>query len=338
MAAREAGAGVPTRHPGRAGHERGPAGPVVAVRRGDRGVRGRVGVAAPRGLAVTGVSLWRRLVQAVRGPSGAHSAEAERILLEADFGVEATEEILDRVSGAGDGGFQAALERAVVEVLSPASPGADPGALARAPVPPTVMLIFGVNGVGKTTTVAKLGARLARGGRSVLLAAADTFRAGAAEQLKIWADRLGVPCVTGTKDPAAVAFDAIAAARARRGAIDTVLVDTAGRLHTDERLLEELKKIVRVVAKQQPGAPHESLLVLDATVGQNAVHQARSFAAAVPLSGLIVTKLDGTAKGGSVVALERAVRVPIRFLGTDETLDDLEVFDARSYARRLVTG
>ena len=283
-----------------------------------------------------GVSLWRRLVQAVRGPSGAHSAEAERILLEADFGVEATEEILDRVSGAGDGAFQAALERAVVEALSLASPGADPGALARAPVPPTVILIFGVNGVGKTTAVAKLGARLARGGRSVLLAAADTFRAGAAEQLQIWADRLGVPCVTGTKDPAAVAFDAIAAARAR--GIDTVLVDTAGRLHTDERLLDELKKVVRVVAKQQPGAPHESLLVLDATVGQNAVHQARAFAAAVPLSGLIVTKLDGTAKGGSVVALERAVRVPIRFLGTGEALDDLEVFDARSYARRLVTG
>ena len=283
-----------------------------------------------------GVSLWRRLVQAVRGPSGAHSAEAERILLEADFGVEATEEILDRVSGAGDGAFQAALERAVVEALSLASPGADPGALARAPVPPTVMLVFGVNGVGKTTAVAKLGARLARGGRSVLLAAADTFRAGAAEQLQIWADRLGVPCVTGTKDPAAVAFDAIAAARAR--GIDTVLVDTAGRLHTDERLLDELKKVVRVVAKQQPGAPHESLLVLDATVGQNAVHQARAFAAAVPLTGLIVTKLDGTAKGGSVVALERAVRVPIRFLGTGEALDDLEVFDARSYARRLVTG
>jgi len=283
------------------------------------------------------MALWERLARVFgRGGGARERSEAERILLEADFGVEATEEILDRVSGAGDGAFQAALERAVVEALSLASPAADPGALARAPVPPTVMLVFGVNGVGKTTAVAKLGARLARGGRSVLLAAADTFRAGAAEQLQIWADRLGVPCVTGTKDPAAVAFDAIAAARAR--GIDTVLVDTAGRLHTDERLLDELKKVVRVVAKQQPGAPHESLLVLDATVGQNAVHQARAFAAAVPLSGLIVTKLDGTAKGGSVVALERAVRVPIRFLGTGEALDDLEVFDARSYARRLVTG
>src|SRR5207245_10988388 len=140
------------------------------------------------------------------------------------------------------------------------------------------------------------------GGR---LAAAGTFRAGAREQLEIWAGRLGVPCICGTgADPAAVAFDAVAAARAR--GVDSVLVDTAGRLHTEERLLEELKKVVRVVAKQQPGAPHESFLVLDATVGQNAVHQARAFAAAVPLTGLIVTKLDGTAKGGSVVALERA--------------------------------
>ena len=284
------------------------------------------------------MSLWRRLTQALRGSSGADTAAAERILLEADFGVEATEQILDRVSGAGDGPFQAALERAVLELLAPGSPDGDPGALARAPVPPTVVLVFGVNGVGKTTVVAKLGARLARagGGRSVLFAAADTFRAGAAAQLQIWADRLGVPCVTGTKDPAAVAFDAIALARAR--AVDTVLVDTAGRLHTEERLLEELKKVVRVVAKQQPGAPHESFLVVDATVGQNAVHQARAFAAAVPLSGLIVTKLDGTAKGGSVVALERAVRVPIRFLGTGEGLDDLQVFDAQAYAKRLVSG
>jgi fused signal recognition particle receptor len=175
---------------------------------------------------------------------------------------------------------------------------------------------------------------LVRDGRSVLLAAADTFRAGATEQLREWADRLGVDVVTGTGDPAAVAYDAIAGARAR--GLDTVLVDTAGRLHTEDRLLEELRKVVRVVAKQQPGAPHESFLVLDGTVGQNAVHQARAFAGAVPLSGLVVTKLDGTAKGGSVVALERAVRVPVRFLGTGEGLDDLEVFDAARYARRLV--
>jgi fused signal recognition particle receptor len=282
------------------------------------------------------MALWERLAR-VFGRGARERNEAERILLEADFGFEATQEILDRVSTGGDGGvdFRAGLEQAVIATLSPAS-GVDPGALARAPAPPTVMVIFGVNGVGKTTAVAKLGARLLRAGRSVLLAAADTFRPGAAEQLQIWADRLAVRCITGIKDPAAVAFDAIVAARAR--GIDTVLVDTAGRLHTEERLLEELKKVVRVVAKQQPGAPHESLLVLDATVGQNAVHQARAFAAAVPLTGLIVTKLDSTAKGGSVVALERAVRIPIRFLGTGEGLGDLEVFDAERFARRLISG
>jgi fused signal recognition particle receptor len=222
-----------------------------------------------------------------------------------------------------------------VAALAGATP-ADDGALARAPVPPTVMLVFGVNGVGKTTTVAKLGARLAREGRSVLLAAADTFRPGAAEQLRVWADRLGVRCVTGTKDPAAVAFDAIAAARAPGGGADTVLVDTAGRLHTEERLLEELKKVVRVVAKQQPGAPHESLLVLDATVGQNAVHQARAFAEAVPLTGLIVTKLDGTAKGGVVCAIARERPVPLLFVGVGEGIDDLRPFIAREFAEALV--
>jgi fused signal recognition particle receptor len=282
------------------------------------------------------MALWERLKRVFGRGATRERQAAERILLEADFGVEATEQILDQVAAAGDGDFQSALERAVLAALAPAPPPGDPGMLARAATPPTVVLVFGVNGVGKTTTIAKLARRLAGSGRSVLLAAADTFRAGATRQLQIWADRLGVPCVTGTGDPAAVAFDAIAAARAR-GA-DTVLVDTAGRLHTEDRLLEELKKVVRVAAKQQPGAPHESLLVLDATVGQNAVQQARAFAAAVPLTGLIVTKLDGTARGGSVVALERAVRVPIRFLGTGEGLEDLEVFDAVRFAHRLVTG
>ena len=280
--------------------------------------------------------LWERLARVWGRGAERERAAAERILLEADFGVEATEAILAQVSGAADGDFRTALERAVTAALVPDPAPGDPGALARAPTPPTVILVFGVNGVGKTTTVAKLGARLSRGGRSVLLAAADTFRAGATQQLQVWADRLGVPAVTGTGDPAAVAFDAIAAARAR-GA-DTVLVDTAGRLHTEDRLLDELKKVVRVVAKQQPGAPHESLLVLDGTVGQNAVQQARAFAAAVPLSGLVVTKLDGTAKGGSVVAVQRIIPVPIRFVGTGEGLEDLEVFDPQSYAKRLVSG
>jgi fused signal recognition particle receptor len=235
------------------------------------------------------------------------------------------------------GELPAALERAVAAAL--AGPP-DPGSLARAAQPPTVILVVGVNGTGKTTTVAKLAARLQREGRTPLVAAADTFRAGAQQQLRVWAERLGVPFVGGSGDgrgdPAAVAFDAVEAARAR--GCDTVLVDTAGRLHTDAALLDEMKKVVRVVGKRQPGAPHETLLVLDGGVGQNAVTQAREFAAAVPLSGIIVTKLDGTARGGSVVALRRATSVPVRFLGTGEGLDDLEPFDAARYARRLVAG
>src|SRR5207302_644846 len=273
MAAGGSDTGASIRHAGSTAHERGPAGPVVAVCRGDRCVGSRVGMATARGAALMGGALWERLARVFgRGERGRERTDAERILLEADFGVEATQEILDRVSGAKDGDhdFRAALERAVIGALTPAAPSVAPGALARAPAPPTVILVFGVNGVGKTTAVAKLGARLAHEGRSVLFAAADTFRAGA--------------------------------------------------------------------ARQQPGAPHESFLVLDATVGQNAVHQARAFAAAVPLTGLIVTKLDGTAKGGSVVALERAVQVPIRFLGTGEGLGDLEVFAAERFARRLIGG
>jgi fused signal recognition particle receptor len=258
--------------------------------------------------------------------------EVQRLLVEADFGVAATNETVAKLSRA-DTVDQASLERIIVEELGPA---ATP--LARAAEPPTVILIFGVNGTGKTTSVAKLAKLLQREGRSVLLAAADTFRAGATEQLKVWADRLSAPFVGASQrgDPAAVAFDAVEAATTR--GVDTVLVDTAGRLHTDERLREELKKVVRVVGKRRAGAPHESLLVLDATVGQNAVRQAEAFAAAVPLTGLVITKLDGTAKGGSVVALRRAVPVPIRFLGTGETLDDLELFDPVAFAHRLVSG
>ena len=257
----------------------------------------------------------------------------QRLLIEADFGVAATNETVERLSRAKSVD-QATLESVVREQLGPA---ATP--LARADKPPTVVLVFGVNGTGKTTTVAKLAQRLKKEGRSVLLAAADTFRAGATEQLETWARRLSVPFVGASSgkgaDSAAVAFDAVDAGLAR--GIDTVLVDTAGRLHTDERLREELKKVVRVVGKRQTGAPHESLLVLDATVGQNAVHQAREFSAAVPLTGLVITKLDGTAKGGSVIALRRAVPVPIRFLGTGENVDDLELFDPARFAHRLVS-
>jgi fused signal recognition particle receptor len=299
-----------------------------------------MGLAPPAGTAVSG--LWQRIARAIGTDRSAAQAtrEIERVLLEADCGIEATETILAALGQRPTGPLdEAELERLVTGMLAGAA-DPPPGVVARAAEPPTVVLMFGVNGVGKTTTVAKLAHRLGREGRRVLLAAADTFRAGAATQLRLWADRLDVPCVSasadGTGDPAAVAFDAIDAAIARGR--DTVLVDTAGRLHTEARLLDELKKVVRVVGKRRAGAPHESLLVLDGTVGQNAVSQAREFHAAVPLTGLIITKLDGTARGGAVVAVRRAVPIPVRFLGTGEALEDLEPFDAGRYAHRLVHG
>ena len=281
------------------------------------------------------MGLWKQLSRFLGTGASDYATleDVQRLLVEADFGVAATNETVERLSRATKVD-QAALERIVVEQLGP--PAAP---LARAEKSPTVVLVFGVNGTGKTTTVAKLAQRLKKEGRSVLLAAADTFRAGATEQLEVWARRLDVPFVGASSgkgaDAAAVAFDAVDAGLAR--GIDTVLVDTAGRLHTDERLREELKKVVRVVGKRQSGAPHESLLVLDATIGQNAVHQAREFTAAIPLTGLVITKLDGTAKGGSVIALRRAVPAPIRFLGTGEELDDLEIFDPVRFAHRLVS-
>lgn len=201
---------------------------------------------------------------------------------------------------------------------------------------PAVMLVLGVNGVGKTTFIARLAHRLQGGGQSVLLAAADTFRAGASEQLREWAERLNAPCVTGAErgDPAAVAYDAIDAAKARGAHV--VLIDTAGRLHTQRDLMAELTKVHRVVGRRREGAPHESLLVLDGTVGQNALQQGEAFTAALPVTGLVVTKLDGTARGGSVMRLRRELAIPIKFVGVGEGLDDLERFDPERYVDRLL--
>jgi fused signal recognition particle receptor len=199
-----------------------------------------------------------------------------------------------------------------------------------------VILVIGVNGAGKTTTVAKLAHRLLTEGRSVLLGAADTWRAGAVAQLDTWAERLGVPCVRGTQggDPAAVAFDAVEAGITR--GVDVVLIDTAGRLHTQDDLMTELGKVVRVVGRKLPGAPHEVLLVLDGTVGQNAVQQGRQFTRVVPPTGLIITKLDGSARGGGVVALRRELDVPVRFIGTGEAVQDLAPFDPARWAESLL--
>jgi len=293
--------------------------------------------------------LWRKIKQValtdvtvlVKGVDRDSLDDVERVLAEADFGPSAFElaDQLEDEFRRGTLRTQDAVrswlkDRIVTHLTGPGNPGRLNLGDGKGP---GVVLLLGVNGVGKTTQIAKLTRRLLSDGKSVLLSAADTFRAGATEQISEWARRLDVPCVVGTSggDPAAVAFDAIEAATAR--GVDVVLIDTAGRLHTHDDLMEELKKIFRVVSRRREGAPHESLLVLDGTVGQNALQQGRRFAEAVPLTGLVITKLDGTAKGGSVLTLRRELDIPIRFLGTGEQLQDLEDFDADTFVERLLS-
>jgi len=299
-------------------------------------------------LSAKKVGLWGRIKRLaltdvgalVRGLRADDLEALEQLLIEADFGVPATMDLVE--------GLEADVRRGALKTTDDLhrtlddrlrlllADGNTPGELRRADAGPTIILVVGVNGVGKTTTTAKLAHRLLGEGRSVLLAAADTYRAGAIAQLETWADRLGVPCVSGTAggDPAAVAFDALDAASARD--VDTVLIDTAGRLHTQDDLMDELRKVHRVVARRIPGAPHETLLVLDGTVGQNAVQQGRQFSEAVMPTGIIVTKLDGSARGGAVVALRRELDLPIRFIGLGEQLEDLEPFNAATYSGYLL--
>jgi len=305
-------------------------------------------MALPKGIAVRG-GLWQRLKRValtdvsvlVKGIDRGSLDDVERVLAEADFGVAAfdlAEELEDKLRGGTlktTDAVRSWLKRGIVERLGGAAHGGELN-LGGGDGPAVVMLL-GVNGVGKTTQIAKLAHRLQNAGHSVLLAAADTFRAGAQEQISVWASRLDLPCVTGTRggDPAAVAFDAVEAGTAR--GVDVVLIDTAGRLHTHGDLMEELTKIARVVGRKREGAPHESLLVLDGTVGQNALQQGKAFAGAVPVTGLVITKLDGTAKGGSVVALHQELQIPIRFLGVGEGLEDLELFDPGTFADRILS-
>jgi fused signal recognition particle receptor len=294
------------------------------------------------GLAKTGRALAGRLRAVVLGKrvDAATLEEIEEALLSADVGVEATAELVGRLREANrtgvllDGAAAEPFLRAEMKRML-AGDGRD---LARAPSGPTVVLVCGVNGSGKTTSVAKLAALLRREGRSVVLGACDTFRAAAVEQLALWGERLGVPVVrqeTGS-DPAAVAFDAAEAAVAR-GA-DFLLVDTAGRLHTQENLMKELGKISRVVGKRIPGAPHEVILVLDATVGQNALPQVETFRAAAPVSGLFLAKMDGTARGGCVFAIRRRVPVPVKFVGVGERPEDVERFDPGAFVDAIFGG
>jgi fused signal recognition particle receptor len=267
----------------------------------------------------------------------------EELLLASDFGVSATLRLVDHVEDLTRSGrvrteaeFRTAVEREIQRILVSGRSETDlrlppPGELA-------VILMVGVNGVGKTTTIGKLAHRLARRRRRVLLAAGDTFRAGAIDQLRIWAERAGTEFVGARQgaDPAAVAFDAVDAAGAR--GCDTVVVDTAGRLHTQGDLMTELAKVGRVLARKVEGAPHETLLVLDATVGQNAIRQAQQFNAALKLSGLVLAKLDSTAKGGVVVALKQELDLPVKLVGTGEGIGDLAEFDAERFSRDVLEG
>ena len=265
--------------------------------------------------------------------------ELEAILLQADVGVATTTELLDRLRDRvaqgkardGDELYQALREELEL-LLAEAAPEQHP--LLRSDTL-NVVLVVGVNGVGKTTTIAKLGAYWRDQGHRVLLAAGDTFRAAAIDQLRIWGERANLPVVAHQPgaDPSSVVFDAIGAAKAR-GA-DVVVIDTAGRLHTKFNLMEELKKIRRVIDKHNVDAV-STLLVLDATTGQNAVHQARQFGEAIGLDGLVVAKLDGTAKGGVVFAIVRELQVPVRFIGTGESVADLSEFDATEFVRSLL--
>ncbi len=211
------------------------------------------------------------------------------------------------------------------------------GTLAKASDGPTVILVVGVNGSGKTTSIAKLANRLHKQGHKVMLGAGDTFRAAAVEQLTLWSERIGIPIIkqgTGA-DPAAVAYDTVAAAKAR--GVDYVIVDTAGRLHTQKNLMSELEKVVRVIRKQIPDAPHETLQVLDATTGQNAIRQAAEFTKTADVSGLILAKMDGTAKGGAVFGIRRELPLPVKLIGVGEGIDDLEDFDRTAFVDAILT-
>lgn len=261
--------------------------------------------------------------------------QLEERLYHADVGTTATSEIVERVrQGFLDKEIGGDVETFVKQELRGLLTASD-NDLRFSTSGPTVMLIAGVNGSGKTTSIAKLAKRCMMDGKKVLVAACDTFRAAAVEQLTIWSQRIGCDIVKGEQgsDPASVAHDACEKAKARK--LDVLIVDTAGRLHTQSHLMEELKKIHRVVARQIEGAPHEVLMVLDATTGQNAIAQAENFKKAVQCTGIILAKLDGTAKGGAIFAIKQKLGLPVKFIGVGEQLDDLEPFDPDQYVEAL---
>jgi fused signal recognition particle receptor len=295
-------------------------------------------------------SLWQRIVDValtdvttlVRGVDEGSLERLEELLIAADFGVPVTLRLVDAVEKLAERGYARTqddfLEAVRGEIVGILSAGNSDTALSfNFGGGPTVILVAGVNGVGKTTSIGKLAHRFSSRGRRVVLAAADTFRAGAIEQLRRWSERVGCDFVGAEpgRDPAAVAFDALERTIATNA--DILLVDTAGRLHTQSGLMEELRKVERVIAKKLPGAPHERLLVLDGTVGQNAMAQLRAFREAIDISGLVLTKMDSTARGGIAVALKQEFDIPVKFLGVGEGIGDLVPFEIETFSREVLT-
>lgn len=296
-------------------------------------------------------SLWDRIVDValtdvsvlVKGMDQGSLEALEETLIAADFGVPSTlrltgvvEQLAQRGVAKTQRDFLRAVREEIAAILRAGR--SDTALRFNFEGGPTVFLVVGVNGVGKTTTIGKLAHRLARQGRRVMIAAGDTFRAGAIEQLKRWSERVGCEFVGSEagRDPAAVAFDAMEAAIAK--GVDVLIIDTAGRLHTQADLMKEVEKVHRVVAKKLDGAPHETLIVLDSTIGQNAMAQVRVFRETLPLTGIVLTKMDSTAKGGIVVALKEEFDLPVKFMGVGEGIGDLEPFEVDAFAEEVLTA
>ena len=300
------------------------------------------------GLEKTRVGFFDRISKAVAGKDTVDEQvldDLEHVLVASDVGVKTTVEIIKRIEArvardkyVSTAGLNGLVRDEIADLLLASDPGRPADFASVLPNRPHVVMVVGVNGVGKTTSIGKMANAYRRAGKNVLLGAADTFRAAATEQLDIWATRAQVEIIKQYQgaDPAAVAFDTLAAAKTRGS--DVVLIDTAGRLHNQTGLMDELSKIRRVMDRQVPGAPHEVLLVLDASTGQNAIRQAEAFTAAVDVTGLILTKLDGTAKGGIAIGISNEFKIPVKYIGVGEGVDDLQVFDRGLFVEALFGG
>ena len=297
------------------------------------------------GLEKTRTGFFEKISKAVAGKDTVDEEvldDLEHVLVSSDVGVKTTVEIIRRIEArvardkyVSTGDLNGLMRAEIADLLLQTDPGRPADFDAPLPNRPHVVMVVGVNGVGKTTSIGKMAAAYKRAGKQVLLGAADTFRAAATEQLDVWATRAGVEIIKQYQgaDPAAVAFDTLAAANARGS--DVVLIDTAGRLHNQVGLMDELAKVRRVMDRQVPGAPHEVLLVLDASTGQNATRQAEAFTAAVEVTGLVLTKLDGTAKGGIAIGISNEFKVPVKYIGVGERIDDLQTFDRAQFVEAL---